>query len=651
MDEERDKKGIYKKIIVGVIAIVLVAIFLFVIFKDSKYNSLEESMLATTKSYVLNNKFSVQTEAYITLDQLGMTKTLDCNKASGVKVTNNAGVLKYEAYLVCDSYVSKNINTSRGKYIELIGDNPYIIQTNVAFEDPGYKSNNYKVEQATNFKSSPGVYSVTYYVYENNVRKESVVRTIIVSNVADSDAPVITLNGESNVIVKVGNTYTEPGYTAIDKNDGNITAKVTRDSNVNLNKIGEYEIVYSVINSNGKKTSKKRLVSVVSQTLNIYTRTTLNPEEDTNGKVQIILNHTGETYDFTYLPDGSRNSTPLVTYDVDKNGTYKFRVYDKSGNYTEKVVVIDYIDKVAPKGTCDAVSIGGVVTYTVNATDENSGVTGISYYTGYDYSEYLNTATAKYTMNYLEAKVMIKDLAGNVTKVDCSGKKMSEVTAIKIPTSKTMYLNETYQIPLTLTPSTVSSSEVSWEIIGGSSISLDQNGTVKALTVGTSIVKASVKDSTLTATITITVKEKSIGTTNPPDEDDTPSGECGKKAQTLTAYVNGTQISRYAKFTIGVGETLRVTLYMETKCGTVLKLTRTTADGEEGWRNYLSGSSDPFVDRYDSSTFLDTDHFDWVITGNKSTGGKYIHLSQTTFNTTTQFSEIKSFFNIYVKVQ
>lgn len=650
MEEERNVKGVYKKIVIGAIAIVLIAIFLFIVFKDSKYKSLEESMLATARSYISNNKFTVEQETYISLDQIGINKTLDCNKASGVRVINNSGVLKYEAFLVCDNYVSKNINTSRGKYIKLIGDNPYIIQTNVAFEDPGYKANNYRVEQATNFKQTPGVYTITYYVYENNVRKESVVRTIIVSNVNASNAPVITLNGESNMIIKVGNIYTEPGYVAIDQADGNITSKVVIDNKVNLNKIGEYEIVYSVTNSGGQKTSKKRIISVVDKNLNIYTRTIISPEEKTNDKVTIILNHTGDTYDFTYLPDGSRNSGTSVTYTADKNDIYTFKIFDKNGNYTEKLVTIDNIDKVAPTGSCDAVSIGGLVTYTASVKDD-SEVLGISYYNGYEYSAYSTSTTAKYTMNYLEAKMMIKDVAGNVAKVECTGKKMSEVTNISIPASATIYLNESYQIPLNLTPSTVSSNEVSWSIVSGSSISIDQTGNVKALTIGTSIIKASVKDSTLTATMTITVKEKQVGTYDPPSGGETVSGECGKKAQTLTAYVNGTEIERYAKFTIGVGETLRITLYMETKCGTVLKLTRTTADGETGWRNYLSGKSEPFVDRNDSSTFLDTDHFDWVITGDRSTGGRYVHLSQTTFNTTTEFSEIKSFFNVYVKVQ
>lgn len=132
-----------------------------------------------------------------------------------------------------------------------------------------------------------------------------------------------------------------------------------------------------------------------------------------------------------------------------------------------------------------------------------------------------------------------------------------------------------------------------------------------------------------------------------------PSGDgssCGKVAQTLVAYINGKQIERYEKFTISVGETMVVKLYLPRQCGNIKLLTRTTADGEEGWRTYLDGSSNPFVDRYNSATFQPRDNFEWIIIGKKQSNGRYIHLSQTTFQSTDKFDEIKSFFNVYVKV-
>ena len=83
----------------------------------------------------------------------------------------------------------------------------------------------------------------------------------------------------------------------------------------------------------------------------------------------------------------------------------------------------------------------------------------------------------------------------------------------------------------------------------------------------------------------------------------------------------------------------------------MVHLTRTTADGEEGWRNYFEGYSKPYVNRYDKSTFIaKTKTYDWIISPKTTTNGKYITLSQTATQATSVFSEIKSFGKVRVKV-
>lgn len=83
--------------------------------------------------------------------------------------------------------------------------------------------------------------------------------------------------------------------------------------------------------------------------------------------------------------------------------------------------------------------------------------------------------------------------------------------------------------------------------------------------------------------------------------------------------------------------------------GTVQLLKRTSADGQEDWRNYLTGKSEQYVNRNDPNTFIATDHYDWVITGDKVTNG-YITLSQTAFHSTDNAPEYKSMYRIKVKV-
>ncbi len=122
----------------------------------------------------------------------------------------------------------------------------------------------------------------------------------------------------------------------------------------------------------------------------------------------------------------------------------------------------------------------------------------------------------------------------------------------------------------------------------------------------------------------------------------------GKAAQKLHVYHDGTRLYDDAYITIKKGETIRLSMNLTDNCGDVELLRRTSADGGSDWKNYVTSYSEPFVDRYDSSTFLEQDNYDWVITGNQTTNG-YITLSQTSSHSTAQ-GEYKSMYRIHVKV-
>lgn len=76
------------------------------------------------------------------------------------------------------------------------------------------------------------------------------------------EPPEITLKGEENVTLKLGEEYVEPGYTAIDKEDGDLTNRVLKNGFPNTNERGEYEIIYLLEDSMKNITSKIRTISV-----------------------------------------------------------------------------------------------------------------------------------------------------------------------------------------------------------------------------------------------------------------------------------------------------------------------------------------------------------------------------------------------------
>ena len=78
----------------------------------------------------------------------------------------------------------------------------------------------------------------------------------------DPVAPELTLKGKSTVKLTVGDKWKEPGYTAQDNVDGDLTDKVVISGSVDTGKAGEYELVYSVKDGYGNEASQKRTVVV-----------------------------------------------------------------------------------------------------------------------------------------------------------------------------------------------------------------------------------------------------------------------------------------------------------------------------------------------------------------------------------------------------
>jgi energy-converting hydrogenase Eha subunit C len=63
--------------------------------------------------------------------------------------------------------------------------------------------------------------------------------------------PVITLLGLNPVTVTVGGSYIDAGATALDPEDGNITANIVKTGIVNLSVVGTYTLTYNVSDSQG----------------------------------------------------------------------------------------------------------------------------------------------------------------------------------------------------------------------------------------------------------------------------------------------------------------------------------------------------------------------------------------------------------------
>lgn len=80
----------------------------------------------------------------------------------------------------------------------------------------------------------------------------------------DPIAPELVLMGSEDISIVVGGSYSEPGYTATDNYDGDITSKVTVSGSVDTSKTGTYTLEYSVTDSYNNTTTVKRIVRIYS---------------------------------------------------------------------------------------------------------------------------------------------------------------------------------------------------------------------------------------------------------------------------------------------------------------------------------------------------------------------------------------------------
>jgi endo-1,4-beta-xylanase len=80
----------------------------------------------------------------------------------------------------------------------------------------------------------------------------------------DGTAPVITLTGGA-VEIEEGESFTEPGYSANDNIDGDVSGQVSVSGSVKTTEPGEYTLTYRVSDSLGNSTQKARTVTVTAK--------------------------------------------------------------------------------------------------------------------------------------------------------------------------------------------------------------------------------------------------------------------------------------------------------------------------------------------------------------------------------------------------
>jgi len=78
----------------------------------------------------------------------------------------------------------------------------------------------------------------------------------------DPIAPELTLSGDTEITLAFGTPYTEPGFAATDNCDGDLTALVIVQGNVDVNVPGTYNLTYTATDAHGNSATAIRTVTI-----------------------------------------------------------------------------------------------------------------------------------------------------------------------------------------------------------------------------------------------------------------------------------------------------------------------------------------------------------------------------------------------------
>ncbi len=161
---------------------------------------------------------------------------------------------------------------STAPVITLIGENPVTLIKGASYSDAGVTVlDNRDGVIGYSFSNSlntavAGQYEVVYTATDQAGNISTETRQIIVESdpnaPVDSTPPIITLVGDADITLTIGDSYNDAGATAQDNTDGDITDKISADNPVNIGVAKVYTVTYTVKDEADNETRLTRQVTV-----------------------------------------------------------------------------------------------------------------------------------------------------------------------------------------------------------------------------------------------------------------------------------------------------------------------------------------------------------------------------------------------------
>ena len=244
-------------------------------------------------------------------------------------------------------------------------------------------------------------------------------------------SPTVNLIGNSSMSVEGATSFSDPGATASDPEDGNLTSSVQVSGSVDLQTVGPYLLTYSVTDSSGIEANATRTVNVVDTTVPVIT---LNGSATVTHEASTPYLDAGAGWTDTLDGQGSLNGAGTVN--VAAVGSYQltFDYTDAAGNAAARVIrTVNVVDTTVPVITLSGsatvtheastpyLDAGAGWTDTVDGQGSLNGVGTVnvaavgSYQWTFDYTDAAGNAATRVTrtVNLVDTTVPVISLTGD----------------------------------------------------------------------------------------------------------------------------------------------------------------------------------------------------------------------------------------------
>jgi peptidoglycan/xylan/chitin deacetylase (PgdA/CDA1 family) len=218
-----------------------------------------------------------------------------------VKISNNINSKKLGKYRVIYTvkygmFTDKKIRVVTVKdtlkpKLKLAGTGDIYVCPESKYKEEAYSAiDNYDGDITKKVKVTIKKDKITYSVTDNAGNNNTITRKI---KYEDIEKPTISLTDGDTISVASGSSFTDPGYSASDNCDGDISKNVTVSGSVNTGAIGTYSLTYTVSDKAGNAASATRTVKVVDNKGVIYLTFDDGPSAATTGDILDILKAEG----------------------------------------------------------------------------------------------------------------------------------------------------------------------------------------------------------------------------------------------------------------------------------------------------------------------------------------------------------------------